>query len=374
MNSGERGTGLQSQESPEPWVIDTVPRPIAFAQVREDSLLDRWVVEQLGGSVDVFMVASGGCTAAALAAMPQVARIHLVDPNPAQISLSRLKLRLLETAEPNERLALLGHSAMSSAERRSRIARELDVLNLSANVFGPIDMVAETGPDHVGRYEVLFSKVRHALVEQANELTALLQLRDPAEQSRRVAAATNFGRALDNAFDSVLALPNLVGLFGDAATRNRCEPFSRHFARRTRHVFGTQPAAENPYLWQMLRGCFPEDCAYPWLAAARPTRMPTVTWSITDMAEALKQEKESADFVHLSNILDWLSREEARTLLDLTWQALRPGGCAFIRQLNSNLDIRSLGAGFEWQDEAAETLHNRDRSFFYRKLHLGRKR
>jgi S-adenosylmethionine-diacylglycerol 3-amino-3-carboxypropyl transferase len=285
-----------------------------------------------------------------------------------------LKLRLLETAEPIERLALLGHRPISSTERRSRLTHDLSALDLAVNVLGPIEMVAETGPDHVGRYEVLFSKLRDALDEQANELTALLQLRDPAEQSRRVAPATDFGRALDNAFDSVMALPNLVGLFGEAATRNRCEPFSRHFARRTRHDFATRPAAENPYLWQMFRGCFPDNCAYRWLTAGRPTRMPAITWTIGDMAHALEQRKASVDFVHLSNILDWLSREEARSLLDLSLQALRPGGCTFIRQLNSNLDIPSLGAGFEWQNDFAQTLHNHDRSFFYRKLHLGRRR
>ena len=48
MNSGERGTYLQSQKSPEEWVVETAARPIAFAQVREDSLLDQWVVEHLG--------------------------------------------------------------------------------------------------------------------------------------------------------------------------------------------------------------------------------------------------------------------------------------------------------------------------------------
>jgi len=374
MNSGERGTGLQSQESPEPWVIETATRPVAFAQVREDSLLDQWVVEQLGGKVSVLMVASGGCTAAALATMPQVARLHLVDPNPAQIALSRLKLHLLEACDPAERLALLGHRPMSATERRSRLTRQLTALNLSPNVFGPIEMVAETGPDYVGRYEVLFSKLREALAECGDELTAVLQLRDPAEQSRRVDPAIPLGRALDFAFGSVMALPNLVGLFGEAATRNRCEPFSRHFARRTRHVLATQSAAENPFLWQMLQGSYPDSCANPWLSAARPERMPEVAWSVCDMAQALTQHKQSVDFVHLSNILDWLSREEARSILDLTWQALRPGGCTFIRQLNSNLDIPSLGSNFEWQNESADMLHKRDRSFFYRKLHLGRKR
>src|SRR5215471_54638 len=108
----------QIKESPEPWVVETARLPIAFAQVREDSLLDQCVVEQLGGDVNILMVASGGCTAAVLATMPQVRRLHMVDPNPAQIALSRLTLRLLETAEPAERLAVFGHSPMSLTERR----------------------------------------------------------------------------------------------------------------------------------------------------------------------------------------------------------------------------------------------------------------
>jgi S-adenosylmethionine-diacylglycerol 3-amino-3-carboxypropyl transferase len=374
MNPGERGLSLESEAAPEPWVFDVATMPVAFSQVREDSALDQWVVEQLAGNVDVLMVASGGCTAAALAAMPQVARLHIVDPNPAQIALSRLKLRLLEVAEPAERLALLGHRPMSATERLSRLSTELNALSLSANALGPIEIVAAQGPDHVGRYEALFSKLRDALSERSEELSAVLQLRDPIEQSQRVAPATEFGRALDIAFDSVMALPNLVGLFGEAATRNRCEPFSRRFARRTRHILATQPAAENPYLWQMLQGRFPDSCAYLWLTAPQPRRMPEVTCSISDMTTALKRQNEAVNFVHLSNILDWLSREEARSILDLTWQALRPGGWTFIRQLNSNLDIPSLGAGFEWQNEAARMLHNRDRSFFYRKLDLGKKR
>jgi S-adenosylmethionine-diacylglycerol 3-amino-3-carboxypropyl transferase len=374
MNSGERGRSLESKGAPEAWVIEAAKLPVAFAQVREDSTLDQWVVDQLGTSVEVLMVASGGCTAAVLAGMPQVARLHLVDPNPAQIALSRLKLHLLKVAEPSERRTLLGHVRMSATERRSRLTTELGALGFPANVLGPVELVAETGPDQAGRYEVLFSKLRDALGEQAHEIRALIQLRDPAEQLRRVDSASPLGQALDFAFDSVMALPNLVGLFGEGATRNRCEPFSRHFARRTRHVLATQPAADNPYLWQMLQGRFPDSCVYPWLTEPRRQQMPEVTWSVTDMAQALKQRKDSLDFVHLSNILDWLSREEARSLLDLAWHALRPGGRTFIRQLNSNINIPSLGVDFEWLNEAAEAFHNRDRSFFYRKLHLGRKR
>ena len=359
---------------PAPWVPNIACRPIAFAQVREDATLDQWVVEQLDGEAEVLMIASGGCTAAALAVAPQISRLHLIDLNAAQLALSRLKLRLLATATPDERASVLGHTSMPIAARRQRLIAELQKLNLHLDVLGPIDLVAELGPDQSGRYEGLFLKLREALSDCADEVTALLELHDPDEQLRRVNGATHLGRSLDAAFDSVMALPNLIGLFGEAATRNRCEPFSRHFARRTRHALATLPAADNPYLWQILRGRFPNHVLYPWLTASAPTRMPEIRWTVTSMAEALYDQHETYDFIHVSNILDWLTPEDARSTLDLVWQALRPNGWTLIRQLNSSLDIRGLGMRFEWQDKSADALHNRDRSFFYRQLHLGRKR
>ena len=335
--------------------------------------MDQWVVGQLQPDAEVLMVASGGCTAAALAATPNVSRLHLVDPNPAQLALTRLKLRLLSNTNPAERLSFLGHAPMPAPERQRRLITELDALNLTADALGPIDIIAKEGPDHAGRYEVLFSKLRVALCEVADDIAALLQLRDPAEQSRRADPATRLGGTLDAAFDSVMALPNLVALFGEAATRNRCEPFSRHFARRTRQVLATLPAAGNPYLWQMLRGQFPPGVVYPWLQAAAPPCMPEVFWTVTNMAEVLEGQLAAFDFIHLSNILDWLAPADAQATLDLTWKALRPGGCTLIRQLNSSLDIQSLGRRFEWDRSSAQHLHDRDRSFFYRSLYLGRK-
>src|SRR5262245_59509020 len=102
---------------PASWVPEIARRPVAFAQVREDATVDQWVVEQLAGGGKILMVASGGCTAAALAAMPKVTRLHLIDPNPAQIALARLKLRLLATTDRTERLSVLGHAPMSPADR-----------------------------------------------------------------------------------------------------------------------------------------------------------------------------------------------------------------------------------------------------------------
>jgi S-adenosylmethionine-diacylglycerol 3-amino-3-carboxypropyl transferase len=364
------------------WVHQARAFPVAFAMVREDPLLDLEVIERIGDEARVILVASGGCTAAALAASPLVASLHLVDPNPAQIALARLKLRLLQFATPSERFSLLGHTPMLSldhsvadrmAARLIRLTAELDALGLSHDSLGPLQLLALIGPDYGGRYEMLFGVLASELHGRAAELARLLNLSSPDEQARSVDPAAPLGQALDAVFDEVLALPNLVALFGEGATRNAVEPFSRHFARRARHALATLPAADNPYLWLMLRGALPQGSPVPWLALPSPTRFPEITSSIALMADELKEESSCFDLVHLSNILDWLSPEEAQRTLELARQALRPGGWVFIRQLNSSLDIPAAGPGFAWDVDAARAMHARDRSFFYRALHLGRK-
>lgn len=356
-----------------PWVVETARWPLAFAQVREDPLLDFWVVEQIGDGAQVLMIASGGCTAARLAASGKVSHLHLVDMNPAQIALSRLKLRLLQTADQQERLALLGHVAMDPAERARRVSEELAAMNLSPHVFGPVEGWAQLGPDHAGRYELVFAKLRERLKPVSLELEALLGLENLNDQMSCVAPETRVGQAIDHALDEVMALPNLVALFSEQATRNRVESFAQHFARRTRHALATLPATNNPYLWQMYAGRFPPGTVYPWFTTSHASSRPQVDWSNTDMVTALRSRTKLYDFVHLSNILDWLSVEEGREILELAAGALRPGGWALIRQLNSTLDIPSLGPAFSWQPEQAAQMHSRDRSFFYRALHLGRR-
>lgn len=111
------------------------------------------------------------------------------------------------------------------------------------------------------------------------------------------------------------------------------------------------------------------------LAAPIPPHAPALIWTLGLMNDSLAEaEPEAFDFVHLSNILDWLTPDEAATTLDRAWSALRTGGRVLIRHLNSTLDIPALGARFEWETKGAAVLHAADRSFFYRGLHLGRKR
>ena len=334
-----------------PWAQEAARLPIAFSQVREDPRVDEAVLRELAPGARVFMIASGGDTAATLMASGRVEWALLVDFNRAQLGLSHIKMRLLQEASPEERLAVLGHREMEAAERKRVLEDLLRNRGFSLNELGPEELVTELGPDFAGRYEVLFRKLRERLSDHRLELEQLFQLGDPVEQARMVGPETSLGRAVDAAFAETMRLENLVCLFGEEATRNARDAFLAAFrgAHAPRAV--DFPANANPFLAQLLLGKFSENARYDWLTRDALDTSPPVGLFFSPALDALSYgDEETFDFIHLSNILDWLSPEEARKTLGLAWRALRPGGRVIIRQLNSTLEIPAAEPRFTWLD------------------------
>lgn len=355
------------------WVRAASALPLGFAQVREDPLIDGGLLRRLESRPRVLMIASGGCTAAYLAATCDIGELVLVDPNPAQIALTRLKLRLLAEDSPSSRMAILGHASMAPEDRAHELERRLDALGLDIDVVGPEALVVTRGPDHAGRYEALFAQLAAALQPQKAAVEELLAMRDPAKQALRVKPGSALGNLLESAFTEVMDLENLVGLFGEGATRNPKKPFAEHFLNQVRGLLGRQPAAGNPFLWQMLLGKFQADHEYAWLSQPSPLRMPKIVWRIEPMTRVLATIDAGFDLIHLSNILDWLSPLQARETLELAADIAKPGSWIVVRQLNSILDIPTLSERFLWDRELSNTLLDSDRSFFYRAVHVGRR-
>ncbi len=332
----------------ESWVTTAAQQQLAFAQVREDPRVDLALLELLGENLSIVMVASGGCTACALAASGTVARLHLVDINPAQLALSRLKLNLLEEAEPELRCQLLGHSELEPLRRREAVEERLAKLGIASEIFGNSELWAARGLDQSGRYELLFEA-----------------LQDRLRESEFLSRET---------FCEVMSQENLEALFGVGATSNRVQEFGDHFFVQTEAALSRDPEMKGPFLSQMLRGRF-SGRPYLWLEQPRVQSLPELTFHHAPMKSALAEMSDgSADLVHLSNILDWLSPSEASEILQETERVLRPGGRVVLRQLNSTTRMRHLESGLHWLEEESERLHHFDESFFYRELHVGEKR
>jgi len=350
---------------PDAWAVEASSLPLAFAQVREDPRLDMELARKLPPGATVVMIASGGDTAVCLGRLPL--RLHLVDMNPAQLALARLKWDLAGSVPADRAAELLGHLPMAPEQRRRALGEILERLALREDVFGPASMVATAGPDHCGRYEITFAELRARLAPWRAAVDGLLSSADPLD--------AGMGAAMDAAFAEVMSLQNLVCLFGHEATQNPRRSFGEHFAWRTRDLIGRPAPRSNPFLWQILAGRFHPDHHYDWLQIGGPCGRPLVAearWHTGKMKEMLDSlREESTDLIHLSNILDWLSPDEAQATLLAARRVLRPGGRVILRQLNSTLEITALDVGLNWDDRLGRAMEARDRSYFYPGIHIG---
>jgi S-adenosylmethionine-diacylglycerol 3-amino-3-carboxypropyl transferase len=345
--------------------------PIAFAQVREDTLIDKWIAYQLPDAAHGIMIASGGCTSALLAAIGKFERLTLVDMNPSQLALAKLKISLVSDCSTEERLNILGYNTLPMLERKDLLLRKFSRNHLPEDIFGKLDVVSTIGPDFVGRYELLFSRLQYVISD--NETTkVLLDLDNLRAQIAFLKDHPAYIERLKQAFKEVMALPNLIRLFGEEATQNSVMPFAEHFFIRTLHAIKTLPAASNPYLSQLLSGAFNKNY-YPWLLLPQQSVMTHIEYRQSAMMQTLAESADTFDFIHLSNIFDWLSKEQAKVLLETAAEKLKKGGWLIIRQLNSNLQISELCQTLTWQNNLAATHHEKDRSFFYQQLHIARK-
>ena len=352
------------------WLEYAAGFPIAFAQVREDPLIDKWIAEQLPAHAKGIMIASGGCTAALLSASGRFECLTLVDMNPAQLALANLKISLVSDCSTEERLNILGYNILPMAERKDLLLSKFARGNIPDDTFGKLDAVSNIGLDFVGRYELLFSRLQYVIADvEATKM--LLDLDNPREQTVFLKDHPAYVSRLKQAFEEVMALPNLVRLFGEEATQNSVMSFSEHFFSRTLHAIETLPAASNPYLCQLLSGTFNKN-HYPWLQLPQQSAETHIEYRQSAMMQALVESTDTFDLIHLSNILDWLSKEQATILLEAAAAKLKKGGWLIIRQLNSNLQIPQLCQTLTWQKDAAATHHKRDRSFFYQQLHIAR--
>ena len=352
------------------WVTEAADLQLRFAQTREDPRLDAEVLRRLERPAPrVLMIASGGCTVPVLAAAG-AARICLVDLNPAQMHLTRLKLRLLEHCEPDERRTLLGHAPLDTTRRAELLDEHIEAIGCSLIDVAPRDVAGKRGLDYAGRYEALFREFAERLAGRRAELDRLLSVRSLDEQRAFLKRSTLLD-AIDSIWDDVLRLEDLIDAFGPDATQNRRLEFSEHFRERCRVAFGSFLVRENPFLCQVLL-CRPAPTGgADWLELPRARPTTKYEHRVSSVAKALEESDAGEyDLVHLSNTLDWVTPGEASQTLAAARRALGPGGRVILRQLNSRLDVQAL-TDFRWETEWSESLLARDRSWFYRALQVG---
>lgn len=352
---------------------NTADLPIGFSIVREDSAQDLEIIRRYfhHESVNMIMIASGGCTAAQLVAQAPLHQLTIVDPNKAQLELTKFKINLL-MLPTQKRLEILGYAPMDMQDRKEIMLGFMKALDIDPTIFGDIDSIATNGLDFVGKYEQVFQELRNHLSPYSLDLEQAFQSNTLQEQERYLSTDSQLTTAISKALDRVMSQDNLTTVFGNKATANRIQDFSKHFAQRIATYASTFLVSSSPWMANMLLGHFHNNEMFPWLTTTINNSLPSITYIHDVMNNALEQSpSESYHVVHLSNIIDWLTPQEAEKTLDLAYKALKPGGIVIIRQLNSNIDIMNLGKNFNWDTKTSQEFLTSDRSFFYRNFLIG---
>lgn len=301
-----------------PWG-ERMNRP-KFAVVREDPAIEEAVCARVGAR-SILTVASGGCTALALAhAHPQLA-VTAFDMNPVQLAHVRAKRDAIANGD-------LG---------------ELRMLN------------------QCGEFEGLFRTLRRFVEEFVAPREELLRFFSGEVGRREGWFANKYWKV---AYELALHDAFLHAMFGPAATQH-AEPgsYPGYFQRVFERGLRRDDAITNPFLEHVFLGDYEHPPKY--LQARRALSVELVQGTLLDVGEL-----DRFDVISLSNIFDWsddaLVSEWSRALAKA-----KSGSAIIVRQLNNRRDVRRFFPEFTFDGALGEELAARDRSLFYERIEVG---
>ena len=310
--------------------------PVQFAVVREDPEVERAVL-RAHPTDRALLVASGGCTALALQSwFPEMA-LTLVDPNPAQLRLVREKIDAL--AQPLDEEAL----------RRFNVADD-DAHGLSQSLFRGLRRFVEE------------------FVAPPDEIASWFDPTTP----RAVVAKSFSSPYWKVAFDLLFADSLLHAMFGPVATQHAAPcSYPGYFRENLERGLTDEAAFSNYFLHHIFLGAYRLDSLPAFLSRpADDHAFEMVEGLIDDVPDIAAH-----GFVDLSNIMDWMSREECGPMIEKLRREMLPGSTVLWRQLNNDTDRCAwFGNAFEFDDEFGRRLATMDRSLFYSSIHVGTKR
>lgn len=306
-----------------------------FAVVREDPRLESALLR--GAPGPVVTVASGGCSALALAKAFPAVPITAFDMSPVQIAHAQAKLAL----------------ALAGNEHALGVANDDDA-----------------GHSQCGEFEGLFRVLRLFLQEFVAPAASF--------QTFFAASTTPEARALllsqwqgspyfNAAFELAFADSLLLAMFGPAATQHAVKgSYPGYFRRAFVRGLGQRDAAENPFLTHVFLGRYTETAKPDYLGLGAAPNLRFVQGSL-EAAGDLRQVR----LASLSNIFDW-SDDALVSHWAARLAALPSGATVLIRVLNNARDIRPMFAQhFAFDDARARELLAMDRSLFYERVLVG---
>jgi S-adenosylmethionine-diacylglycerol 3-amino-3-carboxypropyl transferase len=343
-----------------------------FAQVREDPRVEIAALAPRA-TERVIVVSSGGCTALSLLAAG-AGEVHAVDLNCTQNHVVELKFAAVRRLERHAAIAFLGGLPSPRADRHATYAALRSELTAGARAYWDRHRSAiARGAINSGVSERFISLVawliRHA-VQTPQRVDRLLACETLDEQRELFAREWNTRRwrllfaALLNRWSMSRAYdPAFFAHVGRA-------DFAEHFRRLAEHALTEVPVADNYFLHQMLTGRYPVGEPHgvpPYLSeagarvvASSRQQLHLVDGSVTSYLRAVPDR--SVHGIALSNVAEWMTPPEVRTLFREVERVAAPGARVVFRNFVGWTEVpsscarlvedASFGAALIWGDRS----------------------
>ncbi|MGI8806415.1 MAG: DUF3419 family protein [Acidimicrobiales bacterium] len=358
---------------------DSVVDKLFFAQVREDPVLEIEALEPAPGET-IVVVGSGGCTALSLVAAG-AGRVVAVDLNRVQNSLTELKSAAVRLRQPAEAVAFLGGAPMSAENRRICYQAIVPELGPEARAWWD----AHTGQVARG---VLSTGVTEKFIGGVMT-TVRLAIHPPGRMCRMLACRTiEEQRDLyRREWDTRRWRSLFTVLLNRAVFRKAYHPgffehvenpsFAGHFRGLAEHTLTEIPISTNYFVHHMFTGRYPVDVPGglpPYLdpagaavVASSPDALTLVDGSYTAYLRTVPDA--SVHGFAVSNILEWLTPEQADELFAEVVRAAVPGARFVFRNFVGWNEVPERWREVVVEDRPrGEAMVKRDRSAVQRRF------
>jgi len=345
-----------------------------FGISQEDALTEYQALDVQKGD-RLLCIASAGEIPLNLLAMQDIF-IEAVDILPNQLYLSKIKLHATCALEPYEAAAFLGFMDTDPENRKKLFKKVSERMEQDEKHFWQENMFAiESGPIRVARFEKYIAKFNFIgllLLGKKNllRLFEFVTIEDQQDFFDRY-----LSRFLLKKIFKIVFHPKIYkkrGMASEALQHSGQRNIADFFYSRFRDFCSSTLARKNYYLQFTFfnKVLFPE--ALPeYLTEAGMTQIRKnygrIIWRLVSYNEALAQsQKTTFNKFHLSNIGDWMSREQYADLLSLIKEKADPSSKILARYIHLNHEIpAALKKYYKLNEKLGEALIKKDRYPFY---------
>lgn len=345
---------------------------IAFSQVREDPEIDLFLCNSIKkNNKKALMIGSGGESIFTLLLCPDIQEIDLIDANPEQIELIKLKMEAIRQLSPIEYLHFVESDNYSDKTKTYKSLLDNSILDISywntkENLF-----LIEYGINQIGVFEQLFKELRDCF-----DVSPVNSFND---------------NTWNNAFSKIFNRQKLINAFGEEAVKySMSKEFSDHFSFVMKNAI--EKYQNNYFIDQVFHGRYLKDKPIflnPENYKIIQEKLNKINIIQNQFHQHVKNSKEKYDFIHTSNITDWLPLNTLDELYNDINKCLLPNGIVVSRRLNGDHSLKDIiGKVFDAtlyfpnvkkshisrnQIDLSKTINENDTSYFYSEVLYGKR-